>query len=228
MSYDLLKQKTIYGMNSINEVLKFPPFEKLHIFDNVLSTHNIVLSMGRSNMRILDVGGGKGKNRGLFTSSGHEYIILDINEQYADVVADMHEIPFDDMSFDAILSTSALQYSIDLPKVFGEVHRVLKDGGTFTGSIAFLEPWTWGCKCQCSPEGLYSLLCDSKFDIEFIWPSWNVFEALITAFQKKTAEDDKILLALQIAAQSFKDLCKKTPFLQWEFAGSINFHVRKS
>lgn len=47
-------------------------------------------------------------------------------------LADAHQLPFDDASFDRVTSRLGLMFFADLPKALREIHRVLKPGGRFT------------------------------------------------------------------------------------------------
>ncbi|MEL6945332.1 MAG: hypothetical protein AAFO82_21995, partial [Bacteroidota bacterium] len=114
-------------------------------------------------------------------------------------------------------------------KVLSESWRVLKRGGTITGSVAFLEPWTWRGKAQLTPSGIFELLSEQFFNVEYIWASWNVFDALEAAFNRKNKEKNKrIIDALKKANEAFSDLVIDNSQLLWEFAGALNFHAVKS
>lgn len=45
---------------------------------------------------------------------------------------DVHELPFDDASFDSVLALNVLQYADDPPRALGEAARVLRPGGDVT------------------------------------------------------------------------------------------------
>ncbi|WP_067499255.1 methyltransferase domain-containing protein [Actinoplanes sp. TFC3] len=52
-------------------------------------------------------------------------------------VADALSLPFEDSSFDAVLAIESIVHMTDLPRVFGEVSRVLKPGGRIVLTIFF-------------------------------------------------------------------------------------------
>jgi len=54
-------------------------------------------------------------------------------------VASAGELPFENDSFDLCLCILALNFFDDIPKVLGEVHRVLLPGGTFIGAVPVPE-----------------------------------------------------------------------------------------
>jgi SAM-dependent methyltransferase len=51
------------------------------------------------------------------------------------VRADVAALPFEDASFDAIISASAFEHFLEIPKVISEMKRVLRPGGVFTVDI---------------------------------------------------------------------------------------------
>lgn len=214
-------------MNEFEEVLKFPIIEKEVTYPGSLAPHRFLLSERKEKMKILDIGSGKAKSRNYFTSMGHEYVTLDNKEGIADVLADMHMIPFENETFDAILSTSAFQFSSNLVNAFTESYRVLKIGGTITGSIAFLEPWTWEGNIQASPSGVFLTLQEQGFTPQYIWPSWSVFEAIESAFKEVGIDEAILTSSIRTIENALQRLSKQRPRLQWEFAGALNFHAKK-
>lgn len=49
------------------------------------------------------------------------------------VEGDMHDLPFDDASFDAVMLMNGLPYASDPPRALSEAARVLRSGGVLTG-----------------------------------------------------------------------------------------------
>ena len=58
-----------------------------------------------------------------------------------DMLADAHQIPFADESFDLITSFEVLEHLQEPWKAVAEISRLLKPGGLFVGSVAFLKPF---------------------------------------------------------------------------------------
>jgi SAM-dependent methyltransferase len=56
-------------------------------------------------------------------------------------VGDMHQLPFEDKSFDFVYSSLAVHYSDNPEMVYKEVYRVLKDNGQFLFSVG--HPLRW-------------------------------------------------------------------------------------
>ena len=55
--------------------------------------------------------------------------------------ANAEALPFDDATFDHVYSWGVLHHSPNTPKAIGEVHRVLRPGGTATIMIYHLRAW---------------------------------------------------------------------------------------
>ena len=97
--------------------------------------------------RILDAGGNEpfakelSKYQGLFERS--EYIVFDINAAPAPgvVKGDVHNLPFENESFDAFICKSVLEHVQSPQKVVDELFRVLKKGGKGFLYVPFLFPY---------------------------------------------------------------------------------------
>ena len=90
---------------------------------------------------VLDLGCGSGTHRVACERAGFEYLGIDLDSPAATLLADAHALPLRDNSVEFVLSVAVLQYS-PLPFVMTrEVCRVLKPGGWFIGTVAFLEPF---------------------------------------------------------------------------------------
>ncbi len=58
-----------------------------------------------------------------------EYISGDIESPLANVMMDVHDIPFDENSFDVVFCNHVMEHVEDDIKAMSEIHRVLKPGG---------------------------------------------------------------------------------------------------
>jgi SAM-dependent methyltransferase len=72
---------------------------------------------------------------------GFEYVGVDVSGSEADLLADAHALPFEDQSFDAILSYAVLEHLQSPFMAIQEISRVLKPGGGFVGTVAQGEPF---------------------------------------------------------------------------------------
>ncbi len=180
----------------------------------------------RGSLRILDIGCGRAKYRQFTTEFGHRYVGVDLDSPQADVLGDAHALPFGDSQFDAALLFAVLQYSLNPRLVFEEAHRVIRPAGTLTGCVAFLEPAVWGSLLSLSAMGLVTLLEQADFRLEYIWPSWDVFEAVSYAMQESAPQSPegigamrKIERALDSRIKIFRE--------SLDYSGAIYFHAVK-
>jgi SAM-dependent methyltransferase len=61
--------------------------------------------------------------------SNLDYTTADLNSPWADVKMDVHEIPFEEETFDVIMCNHVLEHVEDAHKVMTEFYRVMKKGG---------------------------------------------------------------------------------------------------
>src|ERR1051326_8972434 len=71
---------------------------------------------------------------------GDRYITADIESPLAKVKMDIHEMPFGDNQFDAVLCNHVLEHVTDDIKAMSEIRRVLKPGGWAIMQIPFFSP----------------------------------------------------------------------------------------
>jgi ubiquinone/menaquinone biosynthesis C-methylase UbiE len=135
------------------------------------------------NQWMLDIGCGK-KGKFSMTSLCKEvtqfnYLGVDIDGPDADVLADAHALPFNDESFDFVVSFGVLQ-DLAFPDVaMCEVFRVLKRGGLFIATTAFIEPHMTSY-FHMSHKGVYRVLLNAGFEVVALAPNrqWPGLRAL--------------------------------------------------
>jgi len=71
---------------------------------------------------------------------GDRYITTDIESPLAKVKADIHQLPFADNTFDAVLCNHVLEHVADDIKALQEIKRVLKPGGWAILQVPFFSP----------------------------------------------------------------------------------------
>lgn len=105
--------------------------------------------------RVLDVGCGNKPYKRLFPEC--EWVGLD-NRGVGDVEGDMHELPFEDESFDTVLVTDVLHLTPSPANVLGEAARVLKKGGNIVVVARCTTPQAEGVWYGMHPTALGSIL----------------------------------------------------------------------
>ena len=92
--------------------------------------------------RVLLLGCGDGGERPHLRERGLEAVGLDIRPSSGvDVLGDAHALPFGSSSFDGVLSMQVLEHLREPWLAVEEVARILRPGGWFVGSVAFLKPY---------------------------------------------------------------------------------------
>jgi SAM-dependent methyltransferase len=133
--------------------------------------------------KLLSHGSGDGGDRGWLEGQGYDVTAFDIYPTpNTDVVADGHDLPFADGSFDVVTTIGVLQELPDPFRAVAEIARVLRPGGQVIGSVAFLEPFSGGNHFNMSHLGVRSLLERSGLGQVEIAPGWSSFEALSANF----------------------------------------------
>ena len=117
-----------------------------------------------------------------------KYIGLDIAESghdhsrgEVDVLYDGKKLPFEDNTFDSILSTEVFEHIFNIEEVLGELYRVLKPGGNILLTVPFVweeheVPYDFG---RYTSFGLYHLLTKNGFKIIKQEKSTNYVETVI-------------------------------------------------
>jgi ubiquinone/menaquinone biosynthesis C-methylase UbiE len=146
--------------------------------------------------KILDLGCGNGeysflmakhKNNKIFALESNERLCKEIVNKNIEnievILADGHNLPFTDNTFDACFCNTVLEHVKDPEKVIREIKRVLKKEGTLVISIPFLQeihadPHDFQ---RYTPYGLKHLMEENNFIIKRIhcdFGSLNVLEYL--------------------------------------------------
>ena len=130
---------------------------------------------------MLDWGCGTGAYRSVVRNVlGHRYVGVDAEGEAADVRADVHHLPFRAGAFDHVITNAVLEHVADPVGAVREVARVLRAGGLFSGSAAFLEPHHHHSYFHLTGDGVVRVLTEAGFSVEAIWPQegWTVFDSL--------------------------------------------------
>lgn len=111
----------------------FPTSHRL-ILEYVLCSYLPLL-----NGRVLILGAGNDPH-GKKMTAATEIVRTDIDgtPPGIDVVADIHDLPFDVESFDSVVAIETLEHVADPKQAISEMHRVLRQGGSFLVAIPFM------------------------------------------------------------------------------------------
>jgi len=171
------------------------PIDEFHIRGRAATLELARAAKVDGTKRVLDVGSGVGgTSRCLASEFGCRVTGIDLTEAYCSAAAmltdrtglaglvdfrqgDATNLPFPDASFDIVWSEHAAMNIRDKPRLYGEMHRVLKPGGTLaiydvlagpSGAVRFPVPWarTPDASFLATPDELRSLLEGAGFHIE--------------------------------------------------------------
>lgn len=128
---------------------------------------------------ILDYGCGNTNYKNPLERRGYRYIGIDVLSDKALVLADGHKMPFADGQFSHVFSRAVLEHMINPFVAVKEINRVMKEGGLFFGSVAFLEPYHQSSCFHMTYRGCYNLLQYGGFNPINIWLGWDGVDALL-------------------------------------------------
>ncbi len=117
---------------------RFPRFYRFLV--DVISP---VYASRRPNRRFRDMSNGTIINigSGNSTRKNGQVNIDFIDYENVDIVADIHNLPFEDNSLDSVMSVAVLEH-VERPEVIiKEIERTLKPGGLVFSSIPFMQPF---------------------------------------------------------------------------------------
>lgn len=193
---------------------------------------------------ILEIGCGERQCEAWFVGRGYRYIGVDVDIRGPgpNLLADAHNLPFQSESFDYCTSMAVMEHLVSPQMMSNEVYRVLKPGGVFFGSSAFVYGFhDTASYFHMSHAGLLRVLSASGFQLERMWPDWRYTDAIPAwAFRGAAGAPWRLATkaALTLAESSFvlasnvmRTLVGKPKIdrLQRdiEIAGSVSFSARK-
>ncbi len=169
----------------------FPNALSLFINPFFFIRKNLVKSIrpmaGELSGKLLDFGCGSKPYESLFNSVD-EYIGVDmVNEGHdhqnedVDVFYDGHILPFEDETFDSVLTSEVLEHVPDIPYSLMEIKRVLKKKGKVLITVPFVWPeheLPYDFR-RCTSNGMEHLLVQNGFKPITVVKSGTMFEVII-------------------------------------------------
>lgn len=127
----------------------------------------------------LDLGCGHGIHRQVLEALGYAYHGVDYAGDAADDLVDAHALPYGDDQFALAMSVAVLEHLAQPLLALREVHRVLRPGGYFIGTVAFLEPFHDNSFSHFTHLGTWHALRFAGFAVEAVMPirGWHVARA---------------------------------------------------
>ena len=145
--------------------------QKLLKANQVLAKFAEVFVHAQQPLKVLDLSCGPRLDvRQVVQHFGHQWVGVDIVGYPGVIQADAHHLPFADAEFDVVYSAVGFEYYRDPWQAMREVNRVLKPGGYFLASIAFLTP-CHGSYFHMTHQGISALLEQNGIAVLQLHPS---------------------------------------------------------
>ncbi|HEX9608932.1 MAG TPA: methyltransferase domain-containing protein [Candidatus Paceibacterota bacterium] len=181
-----------------------------------ITRKNLELFLARhaTEKRVLDIGAGGSSYHRFFPNR----VAIDVDPaRKPDVVADAHELPFEDNEFEIVLCTEVLEHLKEPRVAIGEMNRVLKRGGTLILTTRFVYP------IHDAPNDFWRF---TKYGLRELFKEWDIIE-----LKAETRMFSTIGVLLQrMAFQSklkFNKLVKLKLFFLAHIFDHLNFFIRE-
>ena len=139
-----------------------------------------ILSKFPEGGKVLDLGAGNGKTKSLF-SEKWEWVGIDIEPVNEFVKSgDAHDLNFPNNHFDLVISVAVFEHLHSPWIAAKEVSRILKKGGYFFGTTAFLEPEHANSYFHMTRHGISHIIKKSNLEVISIVPTegWTVLNSM--------------------------------------------------
>jgi len=120
--------------------------------------------------KVIDFGCGTQPYKQLFNAEEYVGVEIDIPGEYKDkgiVYYDGKHIPFEDETFDSMISSEVFEHVVNIEEIVKELNRVLKTGGNALITVPFVYPrhcWPNDYR-RYTYEGIKKLLTSNGFEI---------------------------------------------------------------
>lgn len=179
-------------------------------------------ALGSLEGRVLDVGCGHKPYRALCGPRVTEYTGVDRegSDADADVRAEAWSLPFDDGSFDAVVSFQVLEHLRDPSACVREMARVLRPGGR----VVLTAPGVWSLHeaphdyWRFTRYGMSALLDDLGFDEIEVRPLgrfWSALGQMANLELKRSAPGRALVPIVNLAARALDGSAREELVLNW-------------
>ena len=122
---------------------------------------------------ILDLGCANGGTARFLQDSGFKHVVaVDFLSSGAQLLADVHRLPFENATFDMIVTTATLEHFYNPFVAFVEMGRCLKDRGRLVASGSFWERWHGNSCFHMTPGGIDQLCLCAGLELYDMWSGW--------------------------------------------------------
>jgi sarcosine/dimethylglycine N-methyltransferase len=203
--------------------------EDFHSFGRLATIALIDLAQISSSDRVLDAGTGIGGTaRFIAAERGCQVTAVDVTPEYCEtarwlndavglgdrievLAADVTDLPFDDASFDVVVSQHVQMNVADKHRLYAEAHRVLTPGGRLalwdvskgpSGSVHFPVPWASSPEQShlVTPDRLVEILREAGFIIDH----WNDLTEEVGGAMEGFFAGEQPLLGLHVFVPEFE------------------------
>lgn len=126
---------------------------------------------------LLDLGCGPRDQQPAAAHYGVHYVGIDYTSSAADLLADAHALPFQDGTFDLVLSYAVMEHLYNPFLAASEIARVLRPGGIFFGTVSQGEPFH-DSFFHHTAFGVLAALGTSNLQALRLWPSYDTLRGL--------------------------------------------------
>lgn len=127
--------------------------------------------------KLLDLGCGPRDQAVAAEHYSLQYVGVDYSSPAADLLADAHAIPFEDHTFDVVLSYAVLEHLYNPFAALQEIARVLRPGGALVAVVSQGEPFH-DSYFHHTAFGVLSVLREAGLRPIVLWPSYDTLHAL--------------------------------------------------
>lgn len=179
-------------------------------------------ALGALRGRVLDVGCGHKPYRALMGSGVTEYLGVDREggDADADARADAHALPFDDASFDAVVSFQVLEHVRDPGACVREFARVLRPGG----AVVLTAPGVWPAHeephdyWRFTRNGMDALLAGADLGDARITPLggfWSSLGQMANLELNRAALGRALVPVVNLAARALEPTAREVMVMNW-------------